>query len=82
LLKIELIEYSTVIPTIEGWTLLATLIPVSDKLDKETKSRSSEDSEFKKSEREKLKNYKQGDYILFSGECTDWGNWLECEVIE
>jgi len=37
---------------------------------------------FKKSEREKLKNYKQGDYILFSGECTDWGNWLECEVIE
>ena len=37
LLKGELMEYSTVIPTMEGCTLLATPIPVSDKLERDTR---------------------------------------------
>lgn len=37
---------------------------------------------FDKNQRDALAKYKQGDYILFSGVCSSWGNWYDCKVIE
>ena len=38
--------------------------------------------DFNDTERDKLKKYKKGDYILFSGECFNSGNYSNCEIIE
>lgn len=38
--------------------------------------------DFNSSERDKLTNYNVGDYILFSGTCSNYGNWYNCKVIE
>ena len=38
--------------------------------------------DFNDTERDKLKKYKKGDYILFSGVCYSAGNFSDCEIIE
>lgn len=38
--------------------------------------------DFKKNQRDTLSKYNKGDYILFSGICSSWGNWYDCEVLE
>jgi len=37
---------------------------------------------FKADQRDKLATYQKGEYILFQGECSSWGNWSNCEIIE
>ena len=38
--------------------------------------------DFNSSERNKLIKYNVGDYILFSGTCSSYGNWYNCMIIE
>lgn len=38
--------------------------------------------DFNSSERDKLTKYNTGDYILFSGTCSSYGNWYDCKVLE
>lgn len=38
--------------------------------------------DFNSSERDKLTKYNTGDYILFSGTCSSYGNWYNCKVIQ
>ena len=38
--------------------------------------------DFNSSERDKLTKYNTGDYILFSGTCSSYGNWYDCKVIQ
>lgn len=38
--------------------------------------------DFNSSEQDKLTKYNTGDYILFSGTCSSYGNWYDCKVLE